>query len=89
MITLSLVMLGVGIFVGIAISLKDNKQVTEHLKVFTKEEIEYIKILINSDRVLNSHKHSSKGLYSEFDFDLFEFSGKIIDKLNKLKKDDK
>lgn len=84
MIILSLVMLGVGVFIGIVISSKDNKQVSKRPEVFTKEEIEYIKILINSDQTINSHKHGNKGLYSEFDIELFKFSGKIIDKLNKL-----
>lgn len=48
-------------------------------------ELEYVKILIQFDQIVNSHKHGSDGLYSEFDEDLNNVSYNVLEKLSKMK----
>lgn len=61
-----------------------NKRMLLESVALSEIEKEYIKLLIKSDQVINSHKHTSHGLYSEFDEELFDFTSSLLIKISKM-----
>jgi len=52
----------------------------------TKDEIEYLKILITQDLVINSHDHGSEGLYSVPNMNFVDFVHNLQIKLSRRQK---
>jgi hypothetical protein len=59
-----------------------DKRMELEKKLLDEKEKAYIRELIKFDRVINSHKHTSQGLYSELDVELLAFTDKLLDKLS-------
>jgi hypothetical protein len=67
------------------------KYMEEHKKrsdlealILNEQEKEYVLSLLLQDEVINSHKHTSQGLYSELDTELLDFISNVRAKIRNM-----
>lgn len=61
-----------------------NKRFELESLMLNEQEKEYVRGLISFDRVINSHRHSSSGLYSDIDGNFIEFTNRIVNKISRM-----